>query len=228
MVGLTAGEDAVARRKKRQEETEDQITEEDMRVMLSPNQIVAYNLAYARLWKNWTQEEAAEHLEPYLGTRWSKASFSAAERSVDGQRVRQFSADEIVAFARGFGVPVGFFFLPPPRGATPGPIRLAAPENPLWGIPIAELIDVVFGPVGEIGFMGMRVEEFFRQESIDWQTEAQRRLTMQTEAVVEAIVKRDLDRFSTWRNMLISLADQLKDWQIRSRQAATGEEVVDG
>jgi hypothetical protein len=228
MVGLTEGEDAVARRNKRQEETGDEIREEDMRITLSPNQIVAYNLAQARLWKNWTQEEAAEHLAPYLGTRWSKASFSAAERSVDGQRVRQFSADEIVAFARGFGLPVGFFFLPPPRGVAPVPVRLAAPENPLWGMPIAELIDVVFGPVGEIGFMGMRVEEFFRQESIELQTEAQRRLTMHTEVVVEAIVKRDLDRFTTWRNTLVSLANQLEDWQIRSRRAATGEEEADG
>ena len=82
----------MARRKKQHEpEIPDEITEEDMRITLTPNQIVAYNLAQARLWKNWTQEEAAEHLAPYLGTRWSKASFSAAERSVDGQRVRQFT-----------------------------------------------------------------------------------------------------------------------------------------
>ena len=107
--------DAVARRKKPEAE---EFTEEDMLVQLTPNQIVAYNLAQARMWKNWTQEEAAEHLAPYLGAKWSKASFSAAERSVDGQRVRQFSADEIVAFSRGFGLPVGFFFLPPPRGAA--------------------------------------------------------------------------------------------------------------
>ena len=164
------------------------------------------------------------HLAPYLGTRWSKASFSAAERSVDGQRVRQFSADEIVAFARGFRLPV--VLLPPPSVA-PVPIRLAAPEKPLWGIPIAELIDVVFGPPGEIGFMGMRVEEFFRQESLELQTEAQRRLTMHTEVVVDAIVKRDLDRFSTWRTMLTTLANQLEDWQRRARRAAIGQEVLD-
>jgi hypothetical protein len=219
----------VARRKKQDEaEIPDDITEEDLRITLTPNQIVAYNLAQARLWKNWTQEEAAEHLEPYLGARWSKASFSAAERSVDGQRVRQFSADDIVAFSRAFGLPVGYFFLPPPPSVAPVPVRLASSENPLWGIPISELIDVVFGPVGEIGYMGLRVEEFFRQESKDLQTEAQRRLTMHTEAVVDAVVKRDLDRFSSWRTMLITLADQLEDWQRRARQSATGREVADG
>lgn len=218
----------MARRKKQEQpEIPDEITDEHMRITLTPNQIVAYNLAQARLWRNWTQEEAAEQLAPYLGKRWSKASFSAAERSVDGQRVRQFSADDIVAFSRAFGLPVGFFFLPPPPSVAPVPVRLPSSENPLWGIPIAELIDVVFGPVGEIGFMGLRVEEFFRQESRELQTEAQRRLTMQTEAVVDAVVKRDLDRFSTWRTMLVSLANQLEDWQIRARQTATGREAVD-
>jgi hypothetical protein len=218
----------VSRHRKRQAGNEDEPGVEDMLVQLTPNQIVAYNLAQARLWKDWTQAEAAEHLASFLGTRWSKASFSAAERSVDGQRIRQFSADEIVAFSRCFGLPVGFFFLPPPRSVAPVPIRLASSENPLAGISIAELIDVVFGPAGEIGFMGMRVEEFVRQESIELQTEAQRRLTRHTEAVVEAIVRRDLGRFSRWRAMLTTLANQLEDWQVRSHQAATGKEVTDG
>jgi transcriptional regulator with XRE-family HTH domain len=60
-----------------------------------------------------TQERAAELLEPYLGRRWSKATFSAAERSAaEGTRAREFSADELLAFARAFDVPVSYFFLP--------------------------------------------------------------------------------------------------------------------
>jgi hypothetical protein len=217
----------VAKPSKRREEG-DQISEEDMRVLLTPNQIVAYNLAQARAWRDWTQAEAAEHLAPYLGTKWSKASFSAAERSVDGERVRNFSADEIVAFARAFGLPVGFFFLPPPRSAADVEIRLADPGKPAWGVPTSELIDVVFGAPGEIGYIGMRVEEFFRQESTELQTEAQRRLTQHTELVVDAIVKRDLGRFSAWRTMLTTLADQLEDWQRRARKIVTGtEEILD-
>ncbi|MDP9454143.1 MAG: helix-turn-helix transcriptional regulator, partial [Actinomycetota bacterium] len=71
---------------------------------LTPNQVVAFNLALARQRKGWTQEEAAQALEPYLGKRWSKASVSQAERSIAGRFVRNFDADELVAFARAFEV----------------------------------------------------------------------------------------------------------------------------
>lgn len=77
------------------------------------NQIVAHNVAKARLLRGWTQEEAARALAPYLGTTLSTASFSAIERSVDTGRVREFSADELLAFARGFQVPITWFFTPP-------------------------------------------------------------------------------------------------------------------
>lgn len=77
------------------------------------NQIVAFNVGKARLLRGWTQEEAAKALAPYLGTLLSTASFSAIERSVDTGRVREFNADELLAFARGFRVPVTWFFTPP-------------------------------------------------------------------------------------------------------------------
>lgn len=77
------------------------------------NQIVAFNVAKARLLRGWTQEEAAQELAPYLGTLLSTASFSAIERSVDTGRVREFNADELLAFARGFRVPITWFFTPP-------------------------------------------------------------------------------------------------------------------
>jgi hypothetical protein len=79
---------------------------------MTPNQIVAWNLRQARLLHGWTQERAAKELEPYLGERWSKASFSAAERSYAGERVRQFTADDLYAFARAFDLPITFFLTP--------------------------------------------------------------------------------------------------------------------
>ena len=80
---------------------------------LTPNQVVAHNLTSARVDRGWSQPQAAEALEPFLGVRWSRASYSAVERSVDGVRIKQFSADELVAIARCFDRPVSWLLTPP-------------------------------------------------------------------------------------------------------------------
>src|SRR3990170_9315 len=83
---------------------------------LTPNQIVAYNLARARMLKRWTQEDAGKHLAAYLGPAWrKKATVSAAERSVDAGKkvIRQFTADDLLAFSRTFGLPIAWFLMPP-------------------------------------------------------------------------------------------------------------------
>lgn len=80
---------------------------------MTANQLAAYNLARIRKARGLSQEQAADLLAPYLGVRWSKAVYSAAERSYDGKRVRQFTADDLVAMASAFGVPLLYFFLPP-------------------------------------------------------------------------------------------------------------------
>lgn len=82
-------------------------------IRLTPNQIVALNLTRARLHRGWSQPQAATALEPFLGVRWSRASYSAVERSVDGTRIKQFSADELVAIARCFDRPISWFLTPP-------------------------------------------------------------------------------------------------------------------
>jgi hypothetical protein len=110
---------------------------------LTPNQIVAWNLRRARQTRGWTQVEAAAHLEPYLGTRWSEAVFSSAERSVDGKRVREFTADDIHAFAQAFGFPLTYFLTPPDRDELQ--IGPAASEE---RSSLAEYRDMVFD-VGE-------------------------------------------------------------------------------
>jgi hypothetical protein len=108
----------------------------------TPNQIVAFNINQARLKRGWTQDQAAEALAPYLGTRLSTASWSAIERSVDGGRIREFTADEIVAFARGFELPLGWFLTPPP---TSDDIRVATPDSKNEGLDPRRLLDVVLG-----------------------------------------------------------------------------------
>jgi transcriptional regulator with XRE-family HTH domain len=82
------------------------------------NETVSFNLRRARAIRGWTQEQAAEKLEPYLGRRLSKASMSAAERFPHGDRVREFTVDELFAFARAFNLPVSYFLLPPSGGTT--------------------------------------------------------------------------------------------------------------
>jgi len=77
------------------------------------NQLVAANLRRAREQSGLTQEQAAVQLWPYLGVRWSPAVFSAAETSVKTTRVREFDANEILAFACVFGKPIAWFFMPP-------------------------------------------------------------------------------------------------------------------
>jgi len=100
---------------------------------ISASQLVAYNLARVRKALGLSQEQAAARLEPYLGVRWSKAVYSAAERSYGGKRERQFTSAELAAFALAFGVPVGYFFQPPELGERAGGVligdrRLARPE----------------------------------------------------------------------------------------------------
>lgn len=77
------------------------------------DQVVAYNLKRARQLRGWTQAQAAEEIEPYLGELWSVAVFSAAERSVESSRVRTFSASQVLAFALGFRLPIAWFYMPP-------------------------------------------------------------------------------------------------------------------
>jgi hypothetical protein len=110
---------------------------------MTPNQIVAYNVAKARAIRGWTQEQAAEALAPYLGARLSGASFSSLERSAwKVDRIKQFSADELLALSRGFDLPIGFFFTPPPPDFDAG---LYAPDAGMKGLDPIVMLDAVLG-----------------------------------------------------------------------------------
>ena len=114
-----------------------------IRRTMTPNQIVAYNVAKARALRGWTQEQAADALAPYLGAKLSSASFSALERSAwTVNRVKQFNADELLALSRGFDLPVGFFLTPPPPGFDAG---LHAPDAGWNGLDPIVLLDAVLG-----------------------------------------------------------------------------------
>lgn len=82
---------------------------------LTVHQIVAYNFRRAREEEGWTQTQTSEMLQPYLGYRLNQAGVSAIERTFDSDRRRNIDVAEVVAFARCFQRPIGWFFLPPPR-----------------------------------------------------------------------------------------------------------------
>jgi transcriptional regulator with XRE-family HTH domain len=120
------------------------------------SQVVAHNLTRARELRGLTQAEIAERLSRFTGSNWSQATVAQAEGSVGGQRVRQFTANELVALARTFDLPVLFFFLPPDDGEG----QLAT-EDARAGLPWEYLLLLVLGHRGNFGVLAER--------SINWQ-----------------------------------------------------------
>lgn len=74
---------------------------------ITVNMLIGYNMAYFRKAAGLTQEELGQRLG------WTNVAVSAAERSWDGKRMRQFDADVIADLAMALGVPVAALFLPP-------------------------------------------------------------------------------------------------------------------
>lgn len=90
----------------------------------TPSQVVAHNMTRARQLRGFTQAEIAMRLTTFSGAPWSDVTVAQAEGSVSGKRVRQFTANELVALARTFDLPVTYFFMPPQDGSG----RLQTPD----------------------------------------------------------------------------------------------------
>jgi transcriptional regulator with XRE-family HTH domain len=196
---------------------------------LTPNQVVAYNLAMARDLKGWTQDQAAVAMEPYLGVRWSKASVSQAERSVAGGFVRNFTADEIVAFARTYEVPVTWFFMPPPPVAAPGvPARLMVPDASSFGKSVAMLVDLVFGDRVQQATLALRLEQFLANRSTPGLlTEAQSKITALADQRVAALVHHAFSELGFWQSRLRALANRLEDLEAISKTTLAKDLDID-
>ncbi|MGQ0616146.1 MAG: hypothetical protein ACT4PW_04010 [Acidimicrobiia bacterium] len=186
---------------------------------LTPNQVVAFNLTRAREWKGWTQDQAAAALEPFLGKRWSKASVSQAERSVAGRVIRNFDADEIVAFARAYDLPITWFFMPPqPWTDQPGqPVTLGTPDAEQSGTALAELIDLVFGDEEQQALLALRLDAFLDQLGGGPVTAAQERVRGLVRQRIDALVRDSFRDLGRWQTQLRSLANQLEDLETRAR-----------
>ena len=113
--------------------------------------MVAFNLASFRKVAGLTQEELGRRLGG-----WSAASVSAAERSWDGKRIRQFDADEIVGFAEVLDVPVIAMFLPPPDAGTQVEYSFAAGSIPVPLLSASVLLVRLFPTIYLTGSPTMR------------------------------------------------------------------------
>jgi transcriptional regulator with XRE-family HTH domain len=137
---------------------------------MTANELVAYNLRRARELRGLTQEQAAERLEPYLGHRWSKATFSSAETAMPG-RVRQFDADELLAFAAAFDLPLIWFFIPP----TYTQAETFQARDGSTGITFVDVLDRIVPPAAPSG-LAERFQELKRAGVEDATSEAGNRL----------------------------------------------------
>jgi transcriptional regulator with XRE-family HTH domain len=179
---------------------------------MDPNQVVAYNLTRARQLRGLTQDDAAAALEPYLGVRWSKASFSQAERSVAGRFVRRFDAEEIVAFARAFELPVTWFFLPPPAWKDGAPVKLTTADARRFGSEVGLLVDLVFGDDTEQrALLEARLAEFFDHLGAEGLTDAQERVASTAGLRRAAVVRHRLGDVQQWEEWLRNVADRLQE-----------------
>lgn len=176
---------------------------------LTPNQLVGYNLWSARQERGWTQAQAAEALEPHLGVRWTVAQVSAAERSVDGTRIRQFTADDLVAFAQAFRVPITYFFLPPRPEATWSKVKPGTSEGEL-NRTMAVMIDLIFGDATDgAPLLASHLHGIMRDLDPALFSDAQRRIFALARLRLLGVVGQAIGSIGGWQESLRALADEL-------------------
>jgi hypothetical protein len=64
-------------------------------------------------------------------------------------RIKQFSADDLLALSRGFDLPIGFFFTPPPPGEDAG---LYGPDAGMKGLDPIVLLDAILGTPDNLNY----------------------------------------------------------------------------
>lgn len=145
-----------------------------------------------------------------------------------GGFVRNFTADEIVAFARCYNRPVTWFFMPPPPLAGVGvATRLAVADAPRMGENVAMLVDLVFGDRNQQYDLCRRLEAFLAATVPGSLTDAQHRIAALADQRVAALVRHAFTELGHWQTSLRSLANQLEDLEGRSKLAMASQLDVD-
>ena len=81
--------------------------------LMDMTQVVGWRMSAARKSQGRTQEWVAERMTLFTGVNWTISTVSLAENSATSSRPRSFTANDIVALARTFGLPIPYFFIPP-------------------------------------------------------------------------------------------------------------------
>jgi transcriptional regulator with XRE-family HTH domain len=151
----------------------------------TPNQVVAANLARLRQRQGWTQAETARQLSQVSPRPWSEATVAHAERSVTGNRIREFTADDLVAMARAFDVPVLYFLTPPPK------LFVSVPDSPTFGVHSAKMLEAVLGRPDNLGEWEALIDEWTVEpdEEIGFPLNAARREQVRATAQEIALVR---------------------------------------
>ena len=138
--------------------------------------------------------------------------------------VRNFDANEIVAFARAFELPVGWFFMPPPpHSDQPGvPVKLETPDAERLGTALALLIDLVFGDETNLALLEMRLDAWLQQRPPQL-TEAQHRITSLVRRRIDALARATVDDLGDWQTTLRAMANHLEDLETRARTLVDDE-----
>lgn len=126
------------------------------------SQVVAHNVTRARRLRGLTQVEVAERLKRFTGTNWTQTTVAQAEGSISGTRVRMFTANELVALAHTFDLPVLFFFMPPENERR----GLATPDSPPGGWRWEYLLTLVWGHRDNFPVMAERAASWAHASSV--------------------------------------------------------------
>jgi transcriptional regulator with XRE-family HTH domain len=171
----------------------------------TPNQVVASNLIRLRQRRRLTQSEAARQLSRYSPKEWTEAMVAHAERSVTGNRIREFTADDLVTMARAFDVPVLYFLTPSPQN------YIKVPDEPVYGIVPLRMLEAVLGRLDNLGEWEAILDEwdFYPDDEVPFPLSDQARKQLRASAREIALVRAQHIIRSHFKGDLIELHDTL-------------------
>jgi transcriptional regulator with XRE-family HTH domain len=170
----------------------------------TPNQVVAANLARLRQRRGLTQAEEARQLSAVAGKVWTEAMVAHAERSVTGNRVREFTADDLVTFARAFDVPVLYFLTPPPSG-----VFVQVPNSQITTL---TMLEAVLGRLDNLSEWEALLDEwnFADDDELPFPLDQQRRRELRALAREVALVRAQHVIRRHFKGNLMELRDTLR------------------